>query len=52
MNFQLQPQGPDSLRPAGTGPIFSVRASLVNENLLGADANANNDVAAFPVILQ
>jgi len=53
MNFQLQPQGPDTLRPASTTPhsIFSVKAALVNENLQGADANANNDVAAFPVIL-
>lgn len=54
MNFQLQPMGPDTLRPASTTPhsVFSVRASLINETFQGADANANNDVAAFPVVLR
>jgi len=52
--FQLQPLGSDVTRPATTTPkpIVTAKVSVVNENLDGADPNATNDVAAFPVKLQ
>jgi hypothetical protein len=54
VSFRLEPLGPDTTRPATPTPqpILSVKASIINEQLEGADANATNDTAAFPVILQ
>jgi hypothetical protein len=54
MSFQLAPLGSDITRPATATAqaIFSVKASILDERTLGADANAANDTAAFPVILQ
>ena len=52
--FQLQPLGSDVTRPASTTPkpIVTAKVSVVDERIDGADPNATNDVAAFPVKLQ
>jgi hypothetical protein len=54
VSFLLEPLGPDTTRPATPTPqaILSVKAGIIDEHLEGADANANNDRAAFPVVLR
>jgi len=54
VTFQFKPLGPDITRPASTTPqpVVSVRVVLKDEQTQGADANAANDTAAFPVVLQ
>jgi hypothetical protein len=54
INFMIQPFGSDASRPATTTPqsIVTAKVSLIDENLEGADPNASNDLAAFPVELR
>ena len=50
VSFLLEPLGPDATRPATTipQPVLSVKASIIDEQLEGADVNAANNTAAFP----
>ena len=54
VTFRLQPLGPDITRPANPTPtpVLSVKVTIIDEHQEGADANALNDIAAFPVILR